>query len=138
MKLTNYQLRLDGASLIDVNPQYGIDNLPDRLPDDLAVTNSELYNLLNCSPGERGRIFEPTFGSLWLHFIDEPIHDLTAKKMEVFMIQSIERWIPQVTLDHTQTRILADLNIPGYVVKLFFNTPFSGSLIHQATFQLNV
>jgi len=101
--------------------------LPDRLPNQLAIVNSSLYNLLNCVPGQRSRIFQPTFGSMWLQFIHEPISDLTSKKMEIFMIQSIRKWVPQITLSSAQTRIDSDLNIPGYKVKIVGTTPFASS-----------
>ena len=137
MKITNYSLSLAGASIIDVNPRYTQDNLPDRIPDGLALTNSMLQNLLSTTPGERARIFEPTFGSLWRHFIQEPIADITAKKMEIYMIQSIRKWIPQITLDQAATYILVTPELPGYYVNLVFSSPFAvGSAL--ATFSIQV
>lgn len=125
MQITDYQTRLDGARWIDINSSYTLDNLPDRLPDQLAIINSSLYNLLNCVPGQRGRIFQPEYGSQWMQFIHEPILDITAKKMEILMIQSIIRWVPQITLNQADTRIDADLSLPGYKVRIPFSTPFS-------------
>lgn len=137
MNITQYRLSLKGAKIIDVNPNFGIDNLPDRIPDNLAVTNSMLQNLLSCSPGERARIFSPDFGSLWRHFIQEPISDLTAKKMEIYMIQSLARWIPQISLDRTNTYISVAPDLPGYYVSLSFTTPYSvGTAL--ATFNIQV
>jgi phage baseplate assembly protein W len=135
MQPTNFQISLDGATLIDVNPNYGVDNLPDRLPDGLAITNCALYNLLNCAPGERARIFEPTFGSLWLHFLNEPIEEITAKKMEIFMVQSIEKWLPQIKVDRRSTLIIPDSALPGYKVRIGYATAFSSSA-QQIAFQL--
>jgi hypothetical protein len=125
MRVSNYQLRLDDAAWIDVNPEFTQNGLPDRLPNALAVQHCYLYNLLNCIPGQRARIFEPTYGSMWMGFIHEPITDLTAAKMESMMVQSIDKWIPQIDLDRNNTRILADTGLPGYRVRLSFFSPFS-------------
>ena len=99
MKVNKYQLSLEGATWIDVNTSFGLDNLPDRLPDQLAITNCALYNLLNCAPGQRARTFQPTFGSEWLRFIQEPIVDNTAAKMESSMLDALDRWLPQIQID---------------------------------------
>jgi len=137
MRVTKYQLRLDGATWIDVNSNFGLDNLPDRVPDQLAITNCSLYNLLNCAPGQRSRTFQPTYGSLWLAFIHEPIHDNTAAKMESMMLDAIEQWVPQILLDPAGTRITADTSIPGYKVRISFSTPFSPDL-QQVKFEVSV
>lgn len=125
MRVTKVQLRLDKAVWIDVNPNYGKDNLPDRLPNQLAITNCALFNLLGCTPGQRSRTFQPTFGSAWLRFIHEPICDGTAAKMESSMLDALERWLPQITVDRATTRIDADLSLPGYKVRIGFQSPFA-------------
>lgn len=137
MNITKFQLSLDGAVWIDINSQYGLDNLPDRLPDQLAITNCALFNLLNCAPGQRARTFQPTFGSEWLRFIHEPIVDATAAKMESSMLDSIERWLPQVTINRKSTRIDADTSLPGYRVRIGIQSPFSNSP-HQIKFEVSV
>ncbi len=137
MRINNYQLSLKGATWIDVNTQYGQDNLPDRLPDQLAITNCALYNLLNCAPGQRARTFQPTFGSEWLRFIHEPIVDNTAAKMESSMLDSLERWLPQIEIDRKSTRILADTSLPGYKVRIGIKSPFSNSP-YQIKFEVMV
>lgn len=137
MKVTQYQIKLEGAQWIDVNTNFTVDSLPDRLPDQLAIINSSLYNLLNCVPGQRSRIFQPTYGSQWMQFIHEPISDLTAKKMEILMIQSIRKWVPQIQLDTSSTRIDVDFSLPGYKVRIAFTTPFSSSS-QQIKFDVNL
>lgn len=137
MRVTNYQLKLAGATWIDVNTNFGLDSLPDRLPNQLAITNCSLYNLLNCAPGQRSRTFQPTYGSLWLAFIHEPILDNTAAKMESMMIDSIEQWVPQIILDHAGTKIQADTGIPGYRVRIAFSTPFVNDP-QQVKFEVSV
>ena len=137
MKVSRVQLSLDNAVWIDVNPNYGKDNLPDRLPNQLAITNCALFNLLGCAPGQRARTFQPTFGSEWLRFIHEPIIDLTAAKMESSMLDSLERWLPQVSIDRGSTRIEADTSLPGYRVRIGFQSPFPNSP-HQIRFEVLV
>lgn len=120
---TNYQLSLANAIWVDVNTQFTQNNQPDRLPDAQAVISSGLYNLFNCQPGQRGRTFQPEYGSRWLQFIHEPICDATAAKMEIFMVEAIKRWEPRITLDMSNTSIDPDTSIPGYVVKIAFSMP---------------
>lgn len=123
MQPTQSQLNLNNAVWIDVNTQITLNNLPDRLPDSEAIIRSSLFNLFNCVPGQRGRTFQPEYGSMWLQFIHEPISDATAVKMEMFMIQAIDRWEPRITLDRFNTSITPDTSIPGYVVRIAFSMP---------------
>lgn len=120
---TQFQLSLSNAIWIDINTQYTQNNLPDRIPDSVAVISSSLYNLFNCVPGERSRTFQPEYGSRWRQFIHEPISDQTAAKMEIFMIQAIQRWEPRITLDLPNCAINADTSIPGYIVRIAFYMP---------------
>lgn len=115
---TAYQLSLQGASWIDANSQFTQDNLPDRLPDDLAIVNS-LFNLFNCSIGERGKIFQPEYGSEWRAYLQEPIDAITAAKMRISMINSIGRWEPRITLDYSRTTITPIYELPGYAVRIY-------------------
>ena len=137
MKVSGYQLKLEGATWIDVNTQFTIDNLPDRVPNQLAIVNCSLYNLLNCAPGQRARTFQPTYGSMWLAFIHEPILDITAAKMESMMLDSIEQWVPQIQIDPSGTNIQADTSIPGYRVRISFSTPFANDP-QQVKFEVSV
>jgi phage baseplate assembly protein W len=107
---TNYQTQLDDALWVDVNTDFTLNNMPDRLPDGLAIVKCSLRNLFNCTPGQRARTFQPTYGSIWLQFIHEPICDMTAQKMETFMVQAIERWEPRITIDLSNTAIVSDTN----------------------------
>jgi phage baseplate assembly protein W len=121
--LTQYQLSLNNAIWIDVNSQISINNLPDRVPDAIAIWNSSLFNLFNCYPGQRARTFQPRYGSFWLQFLQEPIGPATAAKMQIFMIQAIKEWEPRISLDMNNTSITADTMIPGYVVRIAFSMP---------------
>lgn len=135
MSVSSYQLSLQNAIWVDVNSRFTLDNLPDRLTDSLSISNSSLFNLFNTSPGQRARTFQPEYGSLWMHFIHEPITDLTAAKMEIFMVDSIVKWEPRIQLDKQNTRITANTNLPGYEVQVAFNLPNIAGL-QQIQFQL--
>ena len=121
--VTNYKFNLDGATWIDINSRFTLDRLPDRVSDDLAITHSSLFNLFNCSPGERARSFQPEYGSRWRSFIHEPISDMTAAKMQLLMFESIVRWEPRIQLDMRRSSIEANYQLPGYVVRLAFTMP---------------
>jgi len=123
--VSNYQINLDGATWIDVNSLFTINGLPDRLPDELAIQNS-LYNLLNCPIGARSRIFQPEYGSLWLQFIQEPLDQVTADKMQIAMIQAIARWEPRITIDFSNSYIMPDTSIQGYQVRISYALNISG------------
>ena len=115
---TAFQLSLQNAIWVDVNTNFSVNDLPDRVPDDLAIIISSLVNLFNCPIGARGKIFQPEYGSLWHHFLQEPIDDITAGKMRIAMIQAIARWEPRIQLDYANTSIEAVPALPGYNVKI--------------------
>lgn len=115
---TAYQLSLQHATWIDVNTLVAVDNLPDRLPDQLSITNSSLRNLFSCPIGARGKIFQPEYGSEWYQYLQEPLDAQTANKMQISMIQAIARWEPRIILDYSNTFIQPDYNLPGYNVKI--------------------
>jgi phage baseplate assembly protein W len=126
---TAYQISTAGATWIDVNTDVTQNTLPDRLPDTLAITRCSLINLFNCPIGSRGRIFQPTYGSMWYQFLQEPIDDITAGNMRIAMIQAISKWEPRITLDYSNTSITPDLTIPGYVVKISGTDSTSGDVV---------
>ena len=115
---TNFELSLSGATWIDVNTRVTQDALPDRLPDSLSIVHSSLFNLFNCSIGERGKIFQPEYGSEWKMFLQEPIDLITAAKMRIAMIQAISRWEPRISLDYAKCSIIPNTLIPGYEVRV--------------------
>lgn len=115
---TPYQLSLQGASWIDVNTGVTQNNLPDRVPDQLSIIYSSLTNLFNCSIGERGKIFQPEYGSEWREFLQEPIDAITAAKMRIAMIQAVARWEPRLNLDPGKSSVTPNYQIPGYEVRI--------------------
>lgn len=117
--LTNYQISLDNATWVDVNSLVTLNAQPDRLPNIAAVANS-IYNICNCPIGGRSRIMQPLYGSLWYQFLQEPLDQSTANKMNVAMIQALQRWEPRITLDNSNSYVSPDTTLPGYQVRIAF------------------
>lgn len=129
--ITDFQVSTNGATWIDVNTDFTQNNLPDRLPDTLSITRCSLINLFNCPIGARGRTFQPTYGSMWYQFLQEPIDDITSGKMWIAMIQAIKRWEPRIILDYSKTSITPDTTIPGYIVRITGADVSSGDVIQM-------
>ena len=117
MTITNFQLALNGAQWVDSNSQYTVNNLPDLLPDDLAIKNA-LWNLFNCPVGGRGKIFQPEYGSEWHFLLQEPIDQITSGKMFIAIVQALARWEPRIQLNYSQTYVTPDTSLPGYRVQI--------------------
>ena len=118
--ITQFMVQLNGATWIDVNSLFTMNTLPDRLPDALSIQYGSLYNLFNCSIGERSRIFQPTYGLYWKEALQEPISNLTATKMQIGLIQGLARWEPRITVDVGSSYVTPDFTLPGYQVQVAF------------------
>jgi phage baseplate assembly protein W len=116
---TPYQLSLDGATWVDVNSEFLVNTYPDLMPDDYAIANS-LMNLLRCPIGARGQIFQPTYGSLFLQWLHEPIDAFTAAMMWNTMVAVIPKWEPRISLITDECSIVPVTNSaqPGYIVTI--------------------
>lgn len=125
--LSQFQVSLVNASFIDSNTLFTANVYPDRFPDMQAVLYSSLFNLFNCPIGARGRIFEPEYGSSWYQFIQEWADPITASRMKVAMVQSIQRWEPRVTLIMNETYIEQRPDLPGFAVRLVIQDNISGA-----------
>jgi phage baseplate assembly protein W len=134
-QITNWQYSTAGATWIDANSQFTQNGAPDLLPDSFAISNS-IYNILNCAIGGRGRIFQPEYGSLWYQFLQEPIDQVTANKMNLSTIQALQRWEPRILIDNSNSYINPNYSLPGYDVRVAF-TVLLTSQKSQVTFQLN-
>jgi phage baseplate assembly protein W len=133
-QITNFQFSTVGATWVDANSQYTQNNQPDRIPDAYAISNS-IYNILNCAIGGRGRIFQPTYGSLWYQFLQEPIDQVTSNKMNLSTIQALARWEPRILIDNSNSYVQPNYSLPGYNVQIAF-TVLLTSQKQQVTFQL--
>jgi phage baseplate assembly protein W len=125
MNPTSYQVSLNGATWIDVNSNFTLDGNPDLLPDVMAVQNS-LFNLFNCPIGARGRIFQPQYGSLWYQFLQEPLDQVTANKMQMATINAIQTWEPRIQVDTSNSYINPNYTLPGYDVRIAFIFTLTG------------
>src|ERR1700751_6163492 len=102
VQYTHFQKALKHAPYIDANTLVGENNLPDLVPDVLAINNS-LYNLLSCPLGSR--LFQPEYGSRLWQLLFEPVDAQTATEIRSSFIQSIERWEPRIILDRGRTAV---------------------------------
>ena len=123
-KITAYQIATVGATYVDVNSNFTQNNYPDLLPDILAIHNS-LYNLFNCGVGNRGRIFEPTYGANWLSYLQEPFGTVTANNMWIDMVAAIAKWEPRIQLINSECAVVPDASIPGYKIYISAVTPLA-------------
>lgn len=126
------------ASWVDVNTNFTLNKLPDQLVDYDAILKCSLFNLFNCVPGQRGRIFEPTYGSSWMHFLQEPISEMTARKIRILMLNDIKKWEPRVAVDSGSTYILPDMTVPGYKVRLALILPNLDSVLPALDFEIHI
>ena len=122
--ITQDELLSEGVNIrserwLDVNSQYGLNNKPVLLPGVAAINNS-LRNLFGCPIGHRGRIFQPTYGTLFYPLLQEPMDAITANKIRASTIQSIERWEPRIRLDYRNTAVIPDTANARYVVRIVY------------------
>lgn len=116
-QITSFQVSLNGAAWIDLSSTFTLDNLPDRIPNDLAISNS-LYNLFKCPIGARSRTFQPTYGCDLYYMLQEPIDEITAVKLRIVVIQAIIKWEPRLKLVYERCTVQPDFSIPGYILRL--------------------
>lgn len=126
MQITRAQLRIDGATWVDVNTNVGRNGLPDRLPDSLAIRYSSLFNILSCPIGGRGRTFQPRYGSILYELLQEPLDAQTAVEIRIGLLQAIQKWEPRITMDFSRSSVVPDYNLPGYKIKIVFTDNLSG------------
>lgn len=105
------------AFYVDVNTELLINAKPELLGGSDAINNS-ILNILNCSIGSRP--FQRDYGSRLLHFIQEPVDRVTATKIEISLIQSIERWEPRITLNRQSTSVVPYDDRTGYNVTISY------------------
>lgn len=116
--LTHYQIDLNDATWVDVNPLYGENSLPMRLPDAQSVMYCSLYALLNCPVGDRGGIFEPEYGCDLYWYLQEPCDSITAEKVRMSLLTSFAKWEPRIQLNSSATTVTPNIYLPGYNVHI--------------------
>lgn len=118
--LVPFANQISKATFLDVNTRLYRNGKPELLPDEQAIKFSSIYNILNCPIGDRGRIFQPTYGSLLYHFLQEPVHPETSDRIKALLVQAIEKWEPRIRLDLTRTAVVVADNGLGYNVTVAF------------------
>jgi phage baseplate assembly protein W len=119
-QISQFQIQLQNATWIDINTMFTQNNLPDRLPDALAIQYGSLFNLFNCAIGQRSRIFQPTYGMLWIEFLQEPLDQITANKMQMGMLQALAKWEPRINVNLGSSYVTPDFSLPGYQVGISY------------------
>lgn len=120
---------------LDVNTNMGLNGKADLLPNVYALVNS-LFNLFQCPIGARGPIFEPEYGSALYSMLQEPLDIISARKIQIGLIQAVQRWEPRIEIDMTRTQVIPDYNKDAYLVLLVFKI-LATQEVAQETFQLN-
>lgn len=105
---------LQNAIFTDINPLYGVDNLPLVLADEASVQKCSLFALLNCPWGDRGGLFEPTYGTGLPWFIQEPIDEITAQQIQMSLYDTFSQWEPRIEINSVQVE--PRYTLPGYQV----------------------
>lgn len=127
--------RIDGllksqAIYVDINDRFG-ENGASPIVLDLEAINVGLSNLLSTPVGSCGPIFNPTFGSMLLELIGEPIDQITAMKIKSSLLQAIERWETRIIVLMDRSTIEPDLSIYGFRIKIvyrFVSSQIEGSV----------
>lgn len=128
MAYSDSDLSISNAAWIDINTLITVNGLPDRIPDEVAVEVSSLVNLFNCPIGSRGPIFEPQYGSMLYHYLQEPPGDETADSIQICLIQAIGRWEPRIDIQYGDTSVTWEPELPGYRIRLAYKLILTGEL----------
>lgn len=103
---------------VDLNPRSGDNAHGHLLFDGDAINIGSLRNLFACPIGERGRIFQPEYGTYLYQFLQEPLDGQTAARIRSSLIQSLERWEPRIRLIEAGTAVVPQPLLPGYYIRL--------------------
>ena len=86
---------------LDINNQIA-PQTQDLVIDDQAINNS-LYNLLTTRL--RTRRFRPDYGTTLMHWLHEPLDDITASVVLESVLQAIEKWEPRIAVIRSQSSV---------------------------------
>ena len=105
----------------DINTFFGYNGVKIIFLYDIPAINNKLSNLLTCRRGER--YMEPEFGTRIWHFIHELCDEHTANDILHDLYGSIERWMPEIQLDYSQSYCVPNDIQAGFNVRLAFFIP---------------
>ena len=117
--MVNANNQIADSVWLDLNTKADFDGNPDLLPDVMAISNS-LWNLFRCPIGSRGPIFQPEYGTYILQLVHEPLDEITANKIRIFVIQAIQRWEPRIHIDMSRTTVVPDSKIPAFRARIYY------------------
>lgn len=131
------------VAVVDKNPLGYIDVNPDPLRNgrgDLvygtdAVMVGSIRNLFMCPVGDRGRIFQPRYGTSLYHLLQEPLDPVTAHRIHIALIQTIQSWEPRIEVLGGPTQVIPDYQLPGYHLILVFKV-IGDDTVRSKTFEL--
>lgn len=108
----------------DLNSNYTVDNLPLNIYNANAVSN-ELLNLITTVPGEFD--FEPDFGCKVPLLIFNLPSQVLSWMIENYLFVAVDRWMPFVHIDFTNSLIAPLQSSAGYYFRLVYSVDNLGS-----------
>ena len=91
----------------DLNTSYLIGfKAKELVLDGVDSLNSQILNLLNTDVGER--IFEPEFGSYLQRYLFEPMTEITAFNIKLWIYKALSRWLPFINFVFDKTTVIAN------------------------------
>ena len=124
------------AQLIDVRKGYTQSKLKDVKPFKLSYTTEEqaVSNLVNLLLTRRGeRLMQPNFGSPIPEFVFEQNTDSNRTDLRFGIIETIEFWLPYISLRDVQVLSQDDFTLPdsstehNVIIKVEFSVGNSGA-----------
>lgn len=99
------------------------------LVENVASVYQSINTILNTPKGSR--IFNPEFGSDLETLLFEPMDAITELQIIREVIEAIELWEDRVTLDYSQTKVVADIDKHTYDLTLSFKIRGFGDQIFE-------
>lgn len=103
-------------TFVDVNPSSR--SLKGLLLYDKDAVVASLRNLFRCPIGNRGRIFQPEYGSGLYELLQEPVDPTTAATVRANLIDAIRKWEPRI--DTQNINVQPNYRLPGYEVSVLY------------------
>lgn len=105
---------------VDVNPDPLRNGRGDLVEGADAILIGSLRNLFMCPVGDRGRIFQPTYGTHLHSLLHEPVDEITAQKLHATLLDSVRSWEPRIEVLGGATQVIPNYNLPGYSAILVY------------------
>lgn len=112
------------TKVVDVNAYLGINSIK-PLAYNYDVISGMIFNLLTTAIGEE--VFEPEYGSHLGNRLFEPHDAITEQQMRTDIVLALERWIPFVKVDLSNTIIQGDPQTRSWDMQLAIVVPDFGN-----------